>query len=178
MDPEDRKIAALIAAFDQEHERVQRAITALGHAGEQLPREVRGAAKAAVEAALADLNPQIQKAQRALGDLQRFSVWRAAWQHLMVAIMAIAVTLLAVWWYVPSVSEMNQLRAERDQLQTKRGELQASITDLNERGGRIQLNECGDRGHEATLVRTCRCGRRGRFGDARRGKVYMIAKGY
>ena len=177
MDPEDRKIAALIAAFDQEHERVQRAISALSHAGEQLQREVRGAAKGAVEVALAELQPPINQAKQALHDLQRLSLWRAAWQHLMVAFMAIAVTLLAVWWYVPSVSEMNQLRAERDQLRTERGELQASIADLNDRGGRIQLNECGDQGQRKRLCVLVDA-QAGEFGDARRGEIYMIAKGY
>jgi hypothetical protein len=46
--------------------------------------------------------------------------------------------VLAVWWYVPSVSEMSALRAERDQLQ-------ASIEDLSRRGGRIVMNSCGGR---------------------------------
>jgi len=170
MDPEDRKIAALIAAFDQEHERVQRAITALNHAGEQLQREVRGAAKGAVESALADLNHEIQKAQRVLGDLQRLSLWRAAWQHLMVAFAAIAITLVAVWWYVPSVGEMNQLRAERDQLQV-------AITELTLRGGRIQLNECGDPGQRKRLCVLVDA-QAGEYGDAQREKVYMIAQGY
>jgi len=33
MDPGDRKIEAPIATFDQEHDRAQRAISALSHAG-------------------------------------------------------------------------------------------------------------------------------------------------
>ncbi len=177
MDPEDRKIAALIAAFDQEHERVQRAITGLNHAGEQLQREVRGAAKAAVDAALAGLNQEIQKAQRVLGELERFSLRRAAWQHLVVAIAAIVITLIAVWWYVPSVGEMDQLRAEREQLRTERSELQVSIADLNDRGGRIQLNECGDPGQRKRLCVLVDAAA-GQFGDARRHEIYMIAKGY
>jgi len=36
MDGEERKIAALVAAFDQEHERAQRAIAALERIGEGL----------------------------------------------------------------------------------------------------------------------------------------------
>jgi ABC-type xylose transport system substrate-binding protein len=42
MDPEERKIAALIAAFDTEHERVKGAITALNQTGAQLKRDVTG----------------------------------------------------------------------------------------------------------------------------------------
>jgi len=177
MDPEDRKIAALIAAFDQEHERVQRAITALNHVGEQLQREVRGAAKGAVESALTNLHAEINKASETLVDLQSLSLWRASLQHLMVAFVAIGITLLAVWWYVPSVGEMDQLRAEREQLRTERSELQTSIADLNDRGGRIQLNECGDPGQRKRLCVLVDAAA-GEFGDPRREKVYMIAKGY
>ncbi len=169
MDPEERKIAALIAAFDQEHERLQRIIVGLNNAGEQLQREVRGAAKGAVETALTELNQKVRAATQILGELERFSLWRAAWQHLVVAVTAIVVTLIAVWWYVPSVGEMDQLRAER-------GELQASIDDLSQRGERIQLSECGDAGQRQRLfVRVD--AKAGEFGDGR-DKVYMIAEGY
>lgn len=170
MDPEERKIAALIAAFDQEHARAERAITALSRLGEQLQGEVREAASAAVEAALRSLREEIANAQRALQELQRHSLWRATWQHLMVAFTAIAMTLLAVWWYVPTVAEMNQLRAERAQLQ-------ASIEELNTRGARIQLKECGSRGQRKRLCVLVDAAA-GRFGNPRRGSVYMIAEGY
>ena len=92
------------------------------------------------------------------------------WQQLIVAVTAIVVTLAAVWWYVPSVGAMDQLRAER-------GELQASIADLSRRGGRIELSECRNGGQRKRLcVRVD--AKAGRFSDARRGQVYMIAEGY
>src|SRR5208282_2492079 len=133
MDPEERKIVALIAAFDTEHERVQAAVAALNQTGAQLKRDVTAAAAGAVEAALKNLQSEINKAAETLIDLQRLSLWRAAWQHIMVAFVAIAVTLVAVWWYVPSVAQMTALRAEHAQLE-------ASIEDLNNRGARIELN--------------------------------------
>jgi hypothetical protein len=74
------------------------------------------------------------------------------------------------WWYVPTVGEMSALRSERDQLQ-------ASIEDLNQRGGRIKLNSCGNSGDRKRLCvlvdQTA-----GRFGNAQSGEIYMIAKGY
>ena len=160
----------MIAAFDQEHERLQRSIAGLNHAGAELQREVRGAAKGAVETALAGLDQEIHQAQRLLGELERFSLWRAAWQQLMVAFVAIVITLIAVWWYVPSVGEMDQLRAERAQLQ-------ASIAELAAHGGRIQLSQCAHRGERKRLCVRVNA-KAGRFGDARRGQVYMIAEGY
>jgi hypothetical protein len=167
MDPEERKIAALIAAFDTEHERVKGAITALNQTGAQLKRDVTGAAAGAVTAALAELNQDIQNAGRTLKQLQRFSLWQTSLRHLMVAIAAIAVTLIAVWWYVPTVVQMTALRAERAQLE-------ASIEDLNSRGARIELNTCGPAKRLCVLVDNIA----GQFGDPRREKVYMIAKGY
>jgi hypothetical protein len=132
-----------------------------------LKRDVTGAAAGAVSAALAELNQDIQNAGRTLKQLQRFSLWQTALRHVMVAIAAIAVTLVAVWWYVPTVAQMNQLRAEREQLQ-------ASIDVLNQSGARIQLNTCGSEKRLCVLVDTVA----GPFGDPRREKVYMIAKGY
>jgi len=167
MDPEERKIVALIAAFDTEHERVQAAVAALTQTGAQLKRDVTGAAAGAVEAALKNLQSEINKAAETLIDLQKLSLWRAAWQHIMVAFVAIAVTLVAVWWYVPSVAQMTALRAEHAQLE-------ASIEDLNNRGARIELNTCGPAKRLCVLVDNIA----GQFGDPRREKVYMIAKGY
>jgi hypothetical protein len=97
--------------------------------GVTLQRDVKSAAASAVQDALKALQGDIESARRVVVDLQGLSLWRAAWQHAMVALVAMAVTLLAVWWYVPSVSEMSALRSERDQLQ-------ASIEDLTQRGGR------------------------------------------
>jgi hypothetical protein len=69
-------------------------------------------------------------------DLQRLSLWRAAWQHAMVALAAIVVTLVAVRWYVPSVADMQALRTEKSRLA-------ASVADLERRGGKLQISHCG-----------------------------------
>jgi hypothetical protein len=61
--------------------------------------------------------------------MQRLSLWRAALQNLAVAAVAIATTLLAVWWYVPPAAEIAARRTERDQLQ-------ATIDDLGKRRAR------------------------------------------
>ncbi len=139
MDSEERKIAALIAAFDTEHARVQSAIAALNQTGARLQQEVKGAAAGAVAAALKDLHQGIQEAASTLAQVRKYSLWRGALQHFMVALAAITVTLLAVAWYVPTMSEMTQLRAERDQLQ-------ASIDNLSNHGGRMKSSLCGAAG--------------------------------
>jgi len=118
-------------------------------------------------AALTDLNQDIQNAGRTLKQLQWFSLWQTSLPHLMVALAAIAVTLIAVWWYVPTVAQMTALRAEHAQLE-------ASIEDLHNRDARIELNTCGSAKRLCVLVDTIA----GQFGDPKREKVYMIAKGY
>jgi uncharacterized protein YukE len=168
MDPEERKIAALIAAFDTEHARVQGALAALNQTGARLQQEVKSAAASAVTAALKDLNQGIQEATRTLAQMRKYSLWRGALQHFMVALAAITVTLLAVAWYVPTPSEMNQLRAERDQLQ-------ASIEDLNKRGAKMKIIGCGPQSRLCVLVDRAA----GTFGVAgSKDDVYMIVKGY
>ena len=62
---------------------------------------------------------------------------------------------------------MTELRAEHAQLE-------ASIEDLKSRGARIELNTCGPAKRLCVLVDNIA----GQFGDSRREKVYMIAKGY
>src|SRR5580704_14300501 len=113
---QELRIAALLDAADVEQGRVREAITELKAAGVSLQREVRGAADSAMRESLTTLQSEIAQAQRVVVDLQRLSLWRAAWQHVWVALVAIGIALLAVWWYVPTVREMNALRAEREQL--------------------------------------------------------------
>jgi hypothetical protein len=48
----------------------------------------------------------------------------------MVAAVAMAIALLAVWWYVPPLSQIRALRAEQAQLE-------ASIEDLHQRGAKV-----------------------------------------
>ena len=167
---QELRIAALLDALDSEHARVREAMVELKATGVTLQRDVKSAAASAVQDALKALQGDIESARRVVVDLQGLSLWRAAWQHVMVALVAILITLLAVWWYVPSVSEMSAFRAERDQLQ-------ASIADLTQRGGRIKLNSCGNSGDRKRLCvlvdQTA-----GRFGNAQSGEIYMVAKGY
>jgi hypothetical protein len=167
MDPErqELRIAALLDALDQEHARVREARDELQAMGAALRQDVKSAAAIAVKDALKALEGDIQSAQGVVTELRRFSLWRAAWQHVMVALAAIAVTLLAVWVYVPSISDMNELRAQQAQLQ-------ASIEDLNQRGAKVVLGHCGPKKRLCVAVDESA----GIFGEI--GEPYRIAKGY
>lgn len=117
---------------------VREAMTDFKEAIGTLQQEVRSATASSMREALHELQADINSARGVVGDLQKLSLWRVAWQHVWVALVAIAMTLLAVWWYVPTVSQMQAMRTERAQLQ-------ASIEELSRRGGRIVMNTCGKR---------------------------------
>lgn len=167
MDDDQRKIGMLIAAFDDERQHLKSAIGALNQTGAQLEREVKSAAQEAAQEALKALHPEIQQAALALKAIQRLSLWRAAWQHAIVAAVAMAIALLAVWWYVPPLAEIAARRAERDQLE-------ASIEDLTKRGARIKLNTCGPNRRLCVLIEDAA----GKFGDPRLGEIFMVPKNY
>lgn len=162
-DPE-LKIAALIDALDAEHTRVQKATAALNATSAGLQRAVEAAAHVSMQEALQGLHGELERAQRVVIDLQRLSLWRAAWQHAVVALVAIVVTLVAVSWYVPSMSDMQALRAEKAQLE-------ASIADLQQRGGKLQISHCGPERRLCVAVQDY-AGIYGKDAD------YRIAKGY
>jgi hypothetical protein len=68
---------------------------------------------------------------------------------------------------VPPASEIAARRAERD-------ELEASVEDLNKRGGKIALSTCGPQKRLCVWVNETD----GVFGDRKTGATYRIAKGY
>jgi hypothetical protein len=138
MDGEERKIALLIAAFDQERENTAQATAALRQVIAGLGEKVESATGVAVGKALTTLRREADLAAQAMQQLRRLTLWQSAWRHVTTALCAMAITVLAVWWYVPTVGEISALRSERDQLQ-------ASIEDLSQRGGRIVMNSCGGR---------------------------------
>jgi hypothetical protein len=139
MDDEQKDfIAALMDKADEDQERASQVITQLEAVSKRLQQEVREAAATGMQEALQGVHGDIGRARNVVIDLQRFSLWRAAWQHAIVSVVTIAIAVLAVRWYVPQPDEMKALRAERDQLQ-------ASIEDLSKRGARIVMTTCGKR---------------------------------
>lgn len=161
---QELKIAALLDALDTEHARVRAAMEALNATSAKLQQSVAQAARVSMQEALQDLQGELERAQRVVIDLQRLSLWRAAWQHAWVALVAIAITLVAVRWYVPSVSDMQVLRA-------KKAQLEDSIADLEQRGGKLKISHCGPKRRLCVAVDDY-AGRYGKAGE------YRIAKGY
>ena len=148
MDGEERKIALLIAAFDQEREHTAQATAALRQVIESLGEKVDSATGVAVGKALNTLRREADLAAQAMQKLRRLTLWQSAWRHVTTALCAMAITVLAVWWYVPTVGEMSALRAERSAAGLDRGPKSARRTH--------QAQQLREFGREKTIVRARR----------------------
>ena len=169
MDIEEQELrfAATLEALEQEHERVRNLGEALGKMPAQLRQGIETATREAAHGALKHLQGDIDRANQTLVHLQRFSLWRAAWQHAIVALAAMLLTLLGVWWYVPSLSQIASRRADV-------ATAEARVADLNRRGAKIQLLHCGP--EKRLCVRIDASAER--FGYANKDETYMIPQGY
>lgn len=169
MDIEEQEIrfAATLEALEQEHERVRQ----LGEALEKMPAQLRQgietATREAVHGALKAVHADIERARDVVVDIQRLSLWRAAWQHAMVFVLTLVITVLAVWLYAGSPSELAARRADV-------ATAEARLADLNRRGAKIKLQVCGP--ERRLCVRVDESAER--FGDAKKHEMYMIPQGY
>jgi len=116
---------------------------------------------------LADLTAQAEAATSRMhwrGTLRAAGVAAGCGLGIIVAVIAL------LWWFVPSKADIEELQAQQKQLQ-------ASVADLNRRGGKIKLNTCSERGEPGRLCVLVDAAA-GQYGKAQGGEVYMIAKGY
>lgn len=83
--------------------------------------------------------------------------------------LSTAALLAAVAWWVPPLEEIQARRVERAQLA-------AVVEELERRGGRAQLNVCGDKKRLCVLVNESA----GSWtpGGAAKGPVYRVIHGY
>jgi hypothetical protein len=148
---------------------VEDAASAAGRAqAQQFGKEVAAEACKALEDGAAQANSAARSLQLASQQLRRQSTLRVAGITAGCSFGILAAVIAAVSLYLPSKSEMESLRTERDQLQ-------ASINDLTKRGAKIKTIECGPQSRLCVLVDRAA----GTFGVAgSKDDVYMIVKGY
>jgi hypothetical protein len=116
---------------------VEDAASAAGRAqAQQFGKEVAAEARKALEEGSARAKAAAQSLQQAAHQLRRQSTLRATGVTAGCSFGILAAVIAAVWFYLPSKSEMESLRSERAQLQ-------ASIEDLSNRGGRLKHSMCG-----------------------------------
>ena len=162
MDGEERKIAALFAAFEEINDRMDGATKRFETAIARIDPAVRGTVKEAVTTELSGLQANVGEASAALQRLRRAADWRATLWSGALVLLVMALTLGGFWLLTPARAEMIALRAERAQLQ-------AAIDLFASRGGRADLRPCDE--HLCVRVDTGK----GRYGEAR---DYFVIKGY
>ena len=165
LDPEERKIAALFAAFEDINTRVDGTVGRLERAVGNLDPTVRQAVRDTYAKELVGLAEQIRQTTVSLQGLRKAADWRQLLLGAGLAALVVVVTLGGFWLLTPSRDEMIRLRGERDQLQ-------AAVEKLADHGGRAQLAKCGA-SNEHLCVRV-EAGL-GRFGE---GKDYFVIRGY
>lgn len=119
---------------------VEDAASVAGRAqAQQFGKEVAAEARQALEDGAAQANSAARSLQLASQQLRRQSTLRVAGVTAGCSFGILAAVIAAVSLYLPSKSEMESLRAERT-------ELQASIENLSNRGGRLKSSMCGAAG--------------------------------
>jgi len=117
---------------------VEDAASAAGRAqAQQFGQEVAAEARKALEESSTRATAAAKSLDQASRQLRQHSVLHAAGIAVGGGFGIVAALIVAAWFYLPSKSEMESLRAERAQLQ-------ASIEDLSNRGGRLTHTLCGD----------------------------------
>ena len=112
----------------------------------------------------AGIHAESQRAVESLRRVQRAANIRVALWSVGITAMCAVASVAVAWWYLPSPSEIQGLRQQRD-------ELVAGVERLNQLGGRAELEHCGK--DERLCVRVDPTA--GRFG--KRSDYYVI-KGY
>jgi hypothetical protein len=116
---------------------VEDAASAAGRAqAQQFGKEVAAEARKALEDGAAQANSAVRSLQLASQQLRRQSTLRVAGVTAGCSFGILAAVIAAAWLYLPSKSEMESLRTEREQLQ-------ASIDSLSNHGARLKSSMCG-----------------------------------
>jgi hypothetical protein len=165
LDPEERKIATLLAAFEEIHTRVEQATRRFEQSAGTLEPAMRQTIRQALGEELAALEQQANAAAAALEAMRRAANWRQVLLGGALAVLVAGITLGGFWLLTPSRQEILQLRAERAQLES-------AIDLLASRGGRADLKTCGvGNAHLCVRVEP----RLGRYGEE---KDYFVIRGY
>jgi hypothetical protein len=165
LDPEERKIAALFAAFEEINGRVDKAVSRFERAMGGVDVAVRQSVREAAVQELAGLSDHVTKAKVSVENLHQSANWRQLLHGAGWSLVAVLLAFFASWLYLPSPAEMGRLRAEERQLQ-------ASVDQLGSRGGRSQVMPCGA-SNEHLWLRVSPA--LGRFGDS---QDYFVVRGY
>ena len=163
MDQDSVKLVLLIEAAHTHQRLSEAAIEKLNKEAQGLEPVVREQVQHALAGGLRGLHAEIQGAVEALQRTKRATNARLALWTFGVTAAAVAIALFVAWRVLPTPTEIDRLRAARD-------ELASNIAVLDQRGARADLRRCGT-GHLCVRVDL----KAPRYGES---SDYLVVKGY
>lgn len=164
MDEQTMKLGLLVETAETNQKLVGLMLTKLGQHTEGLDAVVRNEIRQTLLNELRSLHVETQRAVQALRRMQRAANLRVTLWSAGITTMCAAVSLAVAWWWLPSMTEIQDLRQQRD-------ELLASVGRLNKYGARADLQHCGDE-HRLCVRVDLKAGRFGQHAD------YYVIDGY
>lgn len=164
MDEQTMKLGLLVETAETNQKLVGLMLTKLGQHTEGLNAVVRNEIRQTLLNELRSLHVETQRAVQALRRMQRAANLRVVLWSVGITAMCAAASVAVAWWWLPSPTEIQSLRQQRD-------ELRAGLERLNKSGARADLQHCGDE-HRLCVRVDLKAGRFGQHAD------YYVIDGY
>jgi len=164
MDERTMQLGLLVEIAETHQQLVGTMLSKLRQHAEGLDAAVRHEIRQTLLKELRGVHGETQRAVQALRSVQRAAHVRVALWSVGIAAMCSAASLALVWSWLPSPSEVQTLRQQRD-------ELLAGVERLNKSGARADLQHCGDERRLCVRV-DLKAGRFGQHAD------YFVVDGY
>jgi hypothetical protein len=145
MDDTTMKLGLLMEAAQANQKAAESSLKKLKAATNELATVVREEVHRVLMEELHSLAEDTKRASDALRAARRAANVRALLWSVGMTLLCSAIPLALALWLIPSRAQIAALRARRD-------ELAIQITNLEERGGRIDLRRCGDGGRLCVRV--------------------------
>jgi len=137
MDPDTMKLGLLLETAQNHQDLADDSLKRLQAHTLGLDSVVRDELRRALIAEVSGLINEIERATEALRGLQRAARLRSLWSATMLSSTPGALIAALLWWWLPSSHQLAALRAQQQQLSSV-------VSQLEQRGGKIELKRCGD----------------------------------
>jgi hypothetical protein len=137
MDEETMKLGLLVEVAETHQKLVTAMLAKLQQHTQGLDGAVRQEIRRTLLEELQGVHTESQRATDALRRVQRAANLRVAFWTVGLTALCATVSVAVAWWWLPLPSELQALRAQRD-------ELVAGLEQLNKMGGKADLQHCGE----------------------------------
>jgi hypothetical protein len=164
VDEETMKLGLLVETAETNQKLAAALLEKLRQHTQGLDSVVRDQVRRTLLEELQGVHAESERAVEALRRVQRAANLRIAFWSVGLTAMCVAASVAVAWWWLPSPSEIQGLREQRD-------ELVAGVERLNKLGARADLQHCGEERRLCVRV-DLKAGRFGQHSD------YYVIKGY